>query len=139
MRPLAGKHGAIGTVEESTTDVSQGVDTPLYRRAFVSRLPRPDVGSGIDHYGMSVDGAPWVVVASDSREEVHVSDGVHTIAIRAVDAAGNIAVSSVEVTVDANVFSFGGPYSGLPTFGIVLVVAALAGAFAAIRRRRRTS
>ncbi len=106
---------------------------------LIVRWSGTDDGSGIDHYGMSVDGAPWLVVASDSREEVHASDGAHTIAIRAVDAAGNIAVSSVEVTVDTNVFSFGGPYGGLPTFGIVLVVAALAGAFAAIRRRRRTS
>src|SRR5437667_11405965 len=45
---------------------------------------------------------------------VFLSDGAHTVRVRAVDVARNSADSSVDITIETNAFSLGGPYGGLP-------------------------
>ena len=96
-----------------------------------------DSESGIDHYEVSVDGGAWASLGSDPRATVRLSDGAHTVRVRAVDVAGNSAVSSVDITIDTNAFSFGGPFGGLPTFGILAVIVVIGAAMVAWRRRRR--
>ena len=97
-----------------------------------------DVGSGIDHYQISIDGSGWMDLGSKSDTALLLSDGRHTITVRAVDVAGNTAKSTVDVIVDTGVFSLGGPYGGLPTFGVLAAVVLLLTAIGVWRRRRRT-
>jgi len=58
-----------------------------------------DVTSGVDHYAVSTDGTNWtnVTVAEHTFE---LTDGTHTIYVRAYDLAGNFNESSVTFIVD---------------------------------------
>ncbi len=59
-----------------------------------------DSGSGIEKVEMNVDGSGWTVVTESSYELRDLADGVHTVAIRATDVAGNRATEIVVFTVD---------------------------------------
>jgi hypothetical protein len=96
-----------------------------------------DDGSGVERYDVSVDGGAWITVGTDPRIALRLSDGAHSIVVRAADAAGHTAQGSVSVTVDTNVFSLGGPYGALPTMGILALVVVFTAILAALRRRRR--
>jgi hypothetical protein len=55
-----------------------------------------DEGAGLDRYEVSTDGAERNVV-SRTQHTFEMADGVHTIHVRAYDAAGNFNESSVTV------------------------------------------
>jgi hypothetical protein len=58
-----------------------------------------DATSGIDHYGLSVDGNPSFIESSPvNLSGMH--DGRHDVTIRALDYAGNIAEQKITVLVD---------------------------------------
>ncbi len=58
------------------------------------------VTTGIDHYEIRWDKSSWIDVGTSTSYVVTLSDGDHTIYVRAVDRAGNIAVDQVTITVD---------------------------------------
>src|SRR5438132_6502398 len=97
-----------------------------------------DSGSGVDRFEVAVDGGGWTRLGTEPTARLHLADGAHTVVIRATDAAGNRAESSVAITIDTNMFSPGGPYGGAPT-GVLLVaiIVLVSIAIAWSRRRQR--
>src|SRR5947199_87200 len=97
-----------------------------------------DSGSGVDRFEVAVDGGGWTRLGTEPTARLHLADGAHTVVIRATDAAGNRAESSVAITIDTNMFSLGGPYGGAPT-GVLLVaiIVLVSIAIAWSRRRQR--
>ncbi|MFQ5910821.1 MAG: Ig-like domain-containing protein, partial [Thermoplasmata archaeon] len=77
-----------------------------------------DATSGIDHYEVLFLGGDSVAVPATSTGYTFsgVEDGPHSIAIVAVDRAGNSQSQTVDFTVDTSAFSPTGP------FGILLIV-----------------
>ncbi len=75
-----------------------------------------DATSGIDHFEVRLDGGTPVTVAAGTTTYTFtgVSDGNHTLALRAFDQAGNTVLVSVAVSVDATAptVSIVGPASG---------------------------
>src|SRR5438105_394837 len=75
-----------------------------------------DATSGIDHFEVGLDGGTPVTVAAGTTTYTFtgVSDGHHTLALRAFDRAGNTVLVSVAVSVDATAptVSIVGPASG---------------------------
>jgi len=60
-----------------------------------------DAGTGMDHYELSLDNGSWLNVGGAlSHEFTNLSDGVHTVSVKAFDSAGNTATSSVTFTVN---------------------------------------
>jgi len=94
-----------------------------------------DATSGIVRYEVNLDDEPYRSVGLATSEPFLLSNGEHTIHVRAVDAAGLQTNRSAHVTVDTNVFSFTGPYGGAPTIAIPVVIAVVA--FVLFWRRRR--
>jgi len=86
---------------------------------FVFSWKAADDGSGIARYEVSIDGGQFQSVGLTANISLTLSDGVHEIRVRAIDAAGNVAELAVILRVDANIFSFSGPYAGLPTILIL--------------------
>jgi len=61
-----------------------------------------DNPSGIDHYEVKLDTGSWIDVGTQTQYTfTGVSDGQHTVYVKAVDDAGNIATDSVTFTVDS--------------------------------------
>lgn len=96
-----------------------------------------DLGSGIASYAVSVDGGPFRDIGTTPSVVLSLSDGTHTITIRATDAAGNMANQSSTVIVDTNILSFTGPYGVAPAIALVVIVAAVLAAVALLWRRRK--
>ena len=88
-------------------------------------------------YATSLDGAAFVDRASTSSFTAVLPDGDHNVLVRATDEAGNSAVAAISFHVDTNLFSFTGPYSGIPTLvGIAAIVVLIA--VAVFRWKKRT-
>ena len=61
-----------------------------------------DITSGIDHYEVQIDRGPWSKVGTfTNRTFTGLLDGTHTVYVRVVDKAGNVATANVTFTVDA--------------------------------------
>src|SRR5947208_5150291 len=75
-----------------------------------------DATSGIDHFEVRLDGGTPVTVAAGTAAYTFtgVSDGTHTLALKAFDRAGNNVLVSMAVSVDATAptVSIVGPASG---------------------------
>ena len=95
-----------------------------------------DAYSGIARYEVRVDDGPFQSLGLATKHTLSLADGDHTVTVRAIDAAGNLAEQTIRFRVDTNVFSFSGPYRGAPTVAIVVAVA-IAAALLLVRRRRR--
>ncbi len=62
-----------------------------------------DAISGINHYEIKIDDESWKnVFTSTNYTFLGISDGNHTIYVKAIDNAGNYAISSVCITVDTS-------------------------------------
>ena len=60
-----------------------------------------DALSGIDHYNVSLDGGPYIDVGTaTSHNFTGLSEGFHTVSVKAVDCAGNENSTSVRFIVD---------------------------------------
>lgn len=93
--------------------------------------------SGIDHYEVRIDDSLWIDVdSSTSYQFADLNDGEHTIHVKAVDRAGNTVEAATSVNTTADIFSFDGPYYGLPIVGIVLAVV-IAAILAVMTLRKR--
>ncbi|MFQ5919305.1 MAG: OmpL47-type beta-barrel domain-containing protein [Thermoplasmata archaeon] len=97
-----------------------------------------DATSGLVRYEVHVDEEPPQDVGLQDSISLTLADGAHTVRVVAFDAAGNIAQAQTTISVDTNVFSPTGPYSGLPLYALLGGVAAAAtGALVWIVRGRR--
>ncbi len=62
-----------------------------------------DSGTGIDHYEVRIDSGSWTNVGtSTSHTFTGLSDGSHTVDVKAYDGAGNTNTDSVTFTVDTS-------------------------------------
>ncbi len=92
---------------------------------------------GIASIEMKIDGWDWQPVTGSEFRDLWLPSGYHVIQIRVADYAGNQAIGSTSFNNDNRALSFGGPYYGLPTVGIVLaVVVAAVIAFILLRKKR---
>lgn len=66
-----------------------------------------DTGSGIKQYQINIDKAKWENVTKTSYTLKELSDGYHTVKVKAIDEMGNIKTKSVKFTV--NTSPIGGP------------------------------
>ncbi len=135
---------------EGRTTVKVDPTPPAFRVAYavVSSLgaaTRPDVvvtwdaadaTSGLDRFEVSVDGSAFESVGTSFSVARTLPDGTHTVRVRAIDVAGNVAEAVISFRVDTNVFSPTGPYAGAPTYAIAAALA-LAAAVGLLLRRRR--
>ena len=63
-----------------------------------------DSGSGIDHYEVKMDGGSWTDVNTDtSHEFTGVSNGSHTVHVKAFDVAGNSKEVTVSFTISTGI------------------------------------
>ncbi|GEM_PF-3084538 len=83
---------------------------------------------GIHHYEVRVDSGSWVDVGVNTSYGLHLQPGEHTLYVRAVDTAGNVAVAWVKVRVMA-------PFPWIPVAAAVMVIAVALSAFFLYRRR----
>jgi ABC-type transport system substrate-binding protein len=96
-----------------------------------------DNGSGIAGYSIRVDEGGFQDVGRNTSVDLRLADGQHVIEVRAIDGAGNVVTKELTVMVDTNPFSLSGPYSGIPTYGIVAAVAVLIASVGWRRRRKK--
>ena len=55
---------------------------------------------GIVSVQLRIDGGQWMDVTHTTNHTVTLADGQHEVAIRAIDSAGNVAVTSVSFSID---------------------------------------
>jgi hypothetical protein len=60
-----------------------------------------DAGSGVAMVEVRLDSGAWVEVTGPSETFAGLSEGLHTVVVRATDEAGNTATAEVAFTVDA--------------------------------------
>jgi parallel beta-helix repeat protein len=84
-------------------------------------------GVGLMEY--SLDGGSFIKVMNESITLLNLTDGTHTIKLRATDGAGNIATENLTFKVDTNILSPSGPMGALP---LILIIAAIAAVIVAI-------
>jgi hypothetical protein len=97
-----------------------------------------DGGSGVVGYEVSVDGAAFVPVGNVTTYQLVLPDGEHYVALKAVDEAGNVQIRAVTFRVDTSPLSPTGPYSGIPLFLLMELIATVAvlGLLARGKRKR---
>lgn len=143
---IAGNRGATQTakVNVDTTPPELSIYSPsgtiTIATVTVSWTASDDI-SGIADYQISVDNGSFQTLGNETlRATIRLADGEHTIAIRAVDAAGNPVTRETQVRVDTNFLSFTGPFKGVPTLALLLFlpfIAALLILFLWYRRREK--
>ena len=89
---------SVMTITQSS---SSNDNTPTFSWDTVSDDVLFTYGSGIDHYEYSLNSAAYVNVGNVLTITLSVTDGNHTLAVRAVDKAGNTGpASSINFIVD---------------------------------------
>ncbi|MCP8311117.1 MAG: Ig-like domain-containing protein, partial [Candidatus Methylarchaceae archaeon HK01M] len=95
-----------------------------------------DSGSGIDHYEVKFDGGSWINVGTaTSHEFTGVTDGSHTIYVKAVDKVGNWKEAMVSFTVSAGII-FGLDLTTIAIIVAVILVVIVVVAYLIMRGRR---
>lgn len=90
-------------IDTTTPTVSVVSPTSLYlgTSSVTVSWTGADTPSGVSYYEVRIDGGSWVDVGtSNSRAFTGLADGVHTVEVRAWDAANHYAMDSVSFTVD---------------------------------------
>ncbi len=147
------------TVEFFSLDREENAETPKTARIPVDRNPpifldvRPlgtvnsenvllqwnaeDPASGVARSEVSVDGGAFQNVGPQRSTPVQLSNGRHTVRLRAYDLAGNNASTEYAFQVDTSFLSVTGPQGTILLALIVGVNAAAVLAVLILRRRRR--
>ncbi|NIQ06795.1 MAG: hypothetical protein GWO20_14015 [Candidatus Korarchaeota archaeon] len=112
----------VDTEDPTISIISPEDDATIEKDTVTVEWTGSDEGSGIDYYEVRLDSNSWETVDGTSYEFTDVSDGGHTVEVRAVDTSGKTSMASVSFTV--NTSPIGGP-GLLEEFAIV-------GAFVAI-------
>ncbi|MCP8323777.1 MAG: Ig-like domain-containing protein, partial [Candidatus Methylarchaceae archaeon HK02M2] len=77
-----------------------------------------DADTGIDHYEVKLDGGSWINVSTaTSYNFTEVSDGSHTVYVKAVDGAENAKEAMVNFTVSTGIFGL-----DLATIAIIAII-----------------
>lgn len=101
-----------------------------------------DLGAGLGHLDVSLDGGTAVVLPADAAGQTltGVADGSHTLRVSAFDRAGNSANRTVTFVVDTALFSPSGAYGPIPLLAVgIAVVGVGVGVFLWQRNRRSRS
>jgi hypothetical protein len=97
--------------------------------------------SGLDHYEYKLDSGSYQSLAQTSS--VGLSDlpaGQHTLTVRSVDVAGNVAEKNLTFNVETSVFSMSGPVGPWLDVGLAIVaIVVIALAVILLRRRKGKS
>jgi len=99
-----------------------------------------DATSGIDRFEVSIDGAASASVGmAMSRNFSGLTDGIHNVTVKAVDAAGNEVNQTIQFTVDTST-SGGGIWGDLMLYGsIVVIIVIIVAAIEVIMMRKKKS
>ena len=135
--PTVTRSFAIDSVAP-TVSLSVAAD-PVTSSTVEIALRGSDETSGVARYENSIDGGPFTEMGIVSSFAYAYADGMHTVLVRAYDAAGNVEEATIRFRVDTNLFSFSGPFRGLPTVGVLATATVLAVlAFRRFRPRKPT-
>jgi hypothetical protein len=97
-----------------------------------------DTLSGIEHYEISVDEGPWINKGTGTTHTfTRVGDGIHEVAVKAVDKAGVSGYAFVTFTVNASLFGLPGWLDEIAVFGGIPTLIALV--YLGIKRTRKAS
>jgi parallel beta-helix repeat protein len=124
----------IDKIEPQLNGVTVEVSLRENRRFYNATISwnGSDSISGIDHYEISVDGGPFISLGTTNRTtlfnltatvEGDHAFGEHTVIVRAVDKAGNIAETTVTPSFDVNEESH---EVGIGLLAVLLFIVALA-------------
>jgi len=105
------------------------------------RFTAVDATGGVARIEIVLDGGAPVLLGggASSYTIAGLTDGTHTIVVRAIDRAGNVQQSSITVHVNTAVLSPSGPYGVAPLGGLsIVVIVAVLSAILVMRRRKRT-
>jgi hypothetical protein len=95
----------IDTIKPDALEIEslQDADPTASTGKFI--LTGSDTGSGLDHYELSIDGNEAIVVAATGRTTTYESAvlgvGSHTLAVKALDKAGNALSKTISFTTQA--------------------------------------
>ncbi len=98
-----------------------------------------DLGSGIARFELSVDNGSFMSVGLNRTATLSLAAGSHSIRVRAIDVAGNIATESIYVAILSSVTPSGLALDPLVVgslVGVAILIAAVA--TFVVRRARRT-
>ncbi len=84
-----------------TVSISSPIDGSYLNRTSLTVTWSGSDSCGIEHYEIKVDGRSWENVGTETSYGLSgLSEGIHVVAVRAVDLAGNKANASASFTVD---------------------------------------
>ncbi len=90
-------------VSGGTTSVSVSITSPSNNTTLNTQnvTVQWQGSGGIDHYEIQLDGSSWINVGTNtSYTFTGLSDGQHTVTVRAYDSAGNYTSASASFTID---------------------------------------
>ncbi len=97
-----------------------------------------DADTGIDHYEVKLDDGSWLDVGTDtSHTFTGVSDGSHTVRVKAVDGADNSKIALVDFTVNTSLLLGPGWMDDIMIFAIIIIVIVVIVAAVVLVRRRK--
>lgn len=97
-----------------------------------------DAGTGIDHFEIRLDSGPWIDTANEQTYTfMGLSDGGHTVEVKALDKIGQSRQTSVSFAVDTSLFGAIGYIKEIALVVTIAVALAVALYIFKMRRRRR--
>lgn len=97
-----------------------------------------DADTGIDHYEVKLDDGSWLDVGTDtSHIFTGVSDGSHTVRVKAVDGADNSRIALVDFTVNTSLLLGPGWMDDIMIFAIIIIVIVVIVAAVVLVKRRK--
>ncbi len=94
-----------------------------------------DADTGIDHYEVKLDDGSWL--DDTSHTFTSVSDGSHTVRVKAVDGADNSKIALVDFTVNTSLLLGPGWMDDIMIFAVIIVVIVVIVAAVVLVRRRK--
>jgi len=94
-----------------------------------------DLDTGIDHYEVKLDDGSWINIANTDFNFTEVSNGSHTILVKAVDGADNSKEVIVNFTVNTGIL-FGLDFNTMAIIGAAVVVVIVVVAYLILRGRK---
>jgi hypothetical protein len=106
----------LDTVAPSITITSPSSGALLASSSVIMQWSARDSGTAIANYLVKLDNGSWTTVSASSNGYTFsaVADGAHTLYVRVIDNAGNMADASISVVVDttASIVTIASPSSG---------------------------
>jgi len=82
-----------------------------------------DVGSGVHHYEMKMDAAPWTeMVTTTSYTYIELSEGSHTFFVKVFDKGGNSFETSSTFYVNTSLIGGPGMLDDTAVAGVIIAV-----------------